>query len=938
MIAAVGVLVAWTALQKWEFPSAQHRQGDYYNLLARGFSKGSLALDLEVSPALKAAENPWDSTKRPPGAAPADVTYFNGKFYLYFGVVPVVLVIWPFQLLTGLDLPLVYVVIGFCLAAYFLLARLWLTLLDEHFPRASAWTALSGLWVLGLGGGLLALARRGSIWEMPIAAGQCFMVATALAAYRAIHAARPWRWLATAGIFLGLAVGSRPTLATAGGGMVVLVLAVGFGGGRRGWIEGGRRAAVAAVTAGGPLAIIVAALLAYNHARFGKWLEFGLNYQLTAGYEAKAQHFSLGFIRYNWLMYFWNSPQWGRDFPFLHPVQMDLKQPPGYYGYEYVYGALKISPLLWLGLILPGWWLKSRKGGRLAAFAGFLAALTVGLTATLLCFNTAAARYTADFLPWWLLMGLLGWSVVESRLKGVVWLRRTATTVVVAGALFTGGVAYCASVELHGVFRFLNPVGYAAVARVFNRPVAWIEWWLGRPVGEVELEIEFAARPGDTYEPLVTTGVSYESSYVFAHFTAPDKVRFGFSQGGKANVETEELAFEPGRTYRLQIGSGALYPPKEHPRFASWSDVEIASVKDWVSLKLDGRVILEARYPVNDAAPGHFQVGTDRGAGRRFSGKIKVVRRAGFPEIARRGDERGDVVITTRFPDAGATAPQPLVMAGRTGNADIVSYRRIDAKTMAVGYESWSAGFWESAPLALPEEHTGKLRVRLGSMLDLDDRTPLGILRETVAVWLDEKPVWWRGTVLPVVRPVSVEVGMNTIHSTAVTQRYEGRVAHWECLPAPHWRSGPFQSVELLLGGRGEGVEPLAATGASGRADTLGVEWRPGGRARLVYDHWGSLTATSEEFDWSGDLAHRVRIELPSFAWLDRSELGTMHTGQARVWFDEKPVWESEVAFFVARSDETMLARNRAGSTVTGEKLRVSVLDLQQSGARAGAR
>lgn len=934
LMSAVALVIVWTALQKWELPSAGKRQGDYYNLLARGFSKGSLALDLEVSEALKTAENPWDSTKRPPGSAPADVTYFGGKFYLYFGVVPVVLVIWPFQLLTGVDLPLVYVVIGFCLGAYFILARLWLRIVWDHFPGASRWTELGGLWVLGLAGGLLSLARRGSIWEMPIAAGQCFTAATVFAAYRAMHVKRPARWLIAAGVLLGLAVGSRPTLAVAGAGMVVLVIAVGFSGAKKmRSAEVWRRSIGAALLAGVPLAVLVMALLGYNYARFGRWLEFGLNYQLTAGYEAKAQHFSLGFLRYNWLMYFWHAPQWGRDFPFVHPVNAGLKQPPGYYGYEYVYGALKISPLLWLGLVLPGWLMIQRgERGRLAAFVGFLVAVTAALTLVLLAFNTAAARYTADFLPGWLLLGLIGWSLVELKLANLRWLRRWATAGFVAGALFTGVVAYCASVELHGVFRFLNPSGYAAVARLFNRPMAWAEKMTGRPGGRIELEVEFPEQPGDTYEPLVTMGVSYEASYAFVHFTAPGKLRLGFSQSGKLNLETEELSYEPGRKYQIEIEAGSLFPPKEHPYFEQESAVDIAAHKEWVSVRWEGRSLLEERYVLNDAAPGSVQIGTDVAVGRRFSGKILAMRRAGLPTLARPVNRGGDVVIETRLPPAGASSAQPMVRVGRTGNADFVSFRQIDGQSMALGYESWSSGFWESLPLALPATRAGMWRIRLGSMLDVDDRSPLKILRETVAVWLDERPVWWRATVLPVAQPAPVEVGMNTIQSTAMTKNYEGRVKRWERLAAPKWSAGPFRELEFLLGGRGAGAEPLVATGASGRADTLVVEWLPGERARLLYDHWGSPSVASETFSWNEAEAHRVKMELPALAALDGAQMGAVQPGKLRVWFDERLVWETDVLYFGARSDEVVLARNQAGSSTAGERLRAVVLDVVQYG------
>lgn len=931
LLTGVGVaaVITWTALQKWEFPPVKDKQLDYYNLLARGFSKGSLALDLEVPEALKNAENPWDPAKRPPGVAPQDISYFDGKYYLYFGVVPAVLVVWPFQRITGLDLPQIYTVIFFCIGAFLLLARLWLSLLKDHFPSASLTTKLGGLLALGFAGGLLVVARRGSIWEMPIAAGQFFMAATLLAAYRALRSEKPWRWLAATGLLMGLAVGSRPTLALAGGGLVVLVLAI--GGVRTAAARG--RSVRAALAAGIPLALVVGALLAYNHARFGRIFEFGLNYQLTSVYEAKAQHFSPTYAHFNWLMYFWNAPQWGRDFPFLNPVDMKLAAPSGYYGWEYTYGAFMVSPLIWFALLLPTWALGRNRGLRSNRFPILLLTVTAGLTGVLLCFNTATARYTADFMPWWLLLGLLGWAAAERSMGKWPWARRAGRSLFAATAIFTGVVAYCASVELHGVFAFLNPEGYAKVARVFNQPTALWEKAFPRPAGAIDIELIFPERPASPYEPILTTGIAYEAGYVFVHYIDSARLEFGIVQSGKRAVLSESVAFKPGQKYRLRIDTGALYPPKEHPFFATWETADVLQMKAWTSLVFDDREVLDVRYALNDASPGAVQVGVNPQENKRFSGTMVAVRRSGLPPRPMRAARGGDVLVELNFPTSPNSAPQPLVMAGKTGNADIVSIRFPDEKRFQIGYESWSAGFWESQPMAVTPGRVGTLRVRLGSLLDLDDRSPLAVLRQTVGLWVDGRPVWWREIGVPLEKEAPVEVGINTIRSTAVSGFYEGRIKRWERGEPPvPWRVGPFQALELVIGGRGEGAEPLVATGVTGAADTLAVEWLAGGQARLIYDHWSAPAIKSDPFQWPENTAHSLRLEMPSFAALDSGNTGIERAGALRVWVDGRLVWDTNATFWTASPDSVVLARNRVGASVAGERLRAVVLDVEQRG------
>ena len=929
---AGSALLAWTSLGFLGFQPIRGRQDDYYNLLVSGFRKGSLALDVKVPDALKNAEDPWNPAKRPPDVGMHDISYKNGHYYLYFGVVPAVVLFWPFRLITGNDLPFVYSSVVFSLGAFLTAAWLWLRVIRDHFPRSGLVTRLGGLAAVGLAGGQLDLARRASIWEMPIAAGHFYIVCTLASGYLALRSRRPWAWLAVAGASLGLAVGCRPTLAAAGAGLAVLVLAVGWDG-RAGGSGIGilRRTALAAISTGLPLAAILACLLAYNKARFGSPFEFGINYQLSGSFERQARHFSLSYIPYNFWLYFLKLPQWGRYFPFLHPIRFS-PQPSGYYGYEFVYGSLVVCPVLWWAAFLPAWLRRLPARAEIGAFASMVAAMAVPTTLLLLCFNTAAARYTVDFLPWWVWLGALGWAVLEARVGSG---RGSLAFAFGSTAAVSLVLAFCASVELHGLLQYWNPSGYRKLARVFDAPVALEERVFGSQAGPVEMDVTFAPRPLASYEPLITTGVEYQKNYVFVYYQSDTVVRLGYASAADSPITSKDITIVPGRKYRVRVECGSLYPPEGILYFRGWKVSEINSLKGWVRIEVAGTPVLTARRAWDEATPGSIEIGRDSGVhrfGQRFAGTISGVRReSGFPPVGE-FSPGGDVKLELGFPDEGLEGTQPLISAGKPGKADIMGIAMPDMGHIELQYESWGIGIRGSSPIALPKSRMADLRVRFGPLLRVNAASPLSILKRSIVVWMDGELIWSIHTSYPLDPSPSSNLSANEFGSSAMAKSFQGRVefAVNEPPPAP-WRAGPFSALELDLVGRGEGKEPLVTTGEGDHADMLAIEWLPGGRARLLYAHSGGRVVASPPFDWSEKTIHVLRAGMPSLPALDAKEPPGVREGVLRVALDGASVWEPNVPYFPATSASVSAGLNSAGLAAAGPELRCAVAGLRQA-------
>jgi len=923
--------LAWTALGGWELPAIGPRQPDYYNLLVAGFRKGSLALDVEVPKALLEAKDPIDVFKQAHAEAPHDVSYYKGHFYTYYGVVPAIVLFWPFRVLTGRELPLVLGSLALGIGAFVLTAWLWLRIVRDHFPRAGMATRVAGIAAAGLAGGQWVLERRISIWEPSIIIGNFFLVCMLAAAYLALTARRTFIWLALSGLALGLATGSRPTLVVAGLGFVPLLLAVakagsGAGKDKRGTLLKG------ALAAGLPLAAVGLALLAYNYARFGNPLELGLNYQLSTWNEVKRRHFRLSNIPYNAFLYFLAQPQWGRYFPFVHPI-VPPARPGFYYGYEFVYGGLVIYPVLWFGaFVLP---FVRRAAPVLRAFAATVASMALATAFVVLCFDTSAARYETDFLPWCVFLAALGWALLEDWLRERgkrAWARSLAAGFSVL-AVFSCVMAFCCSAEIHEVFETRDPDTYRRVARIFNMPAALWEHATGFKGGAVDLNVIFAKKPLQATEPLVVTGVEYQKDYAYVYYQRDDVVRFCFQHPGGTVAESEDVTIKPGRAYTVRVEFGSLYPPEGDVDFDGWRDVEVASLKAWVRISVDGRTVLVAPRHAHEASPGTLQIGADTGdgfAGHRFSGVITSSDRRGWTRPVGAMSPIGDYDITFALPGGATLVRDPLVAVGRNGHADIVGLNMKDPGHYCFAYEGYGLGIVESGIFDAPADRTLSLRVRVGSTLGIDGASPLSALARAVVVWASGNPVWWCRTFEDLGANPPIHLFSNSVGSSEFKPEFQGRLNAAAKTPfVPTWSKGPFRALEMEIGGRGQGSEPLVSTGPSGAADVLVIEWLGGGRARLLYDHSGTGIHASAPFAWPEGTLNTLRIEMPSLAALD-SRPAKGGTGGLSVLRDGRTVWAADVPFYSAGSGSVAIGRNITGCSVASPELQSVVVDLHQ--------
>lgn len=285
IIAAVAVLVALSCIlpmglsPSYNGEDPDHR--DQYEKTARAFLDGHLYLEDEPDPKLEELENPYDFYQRQDANIWYcwDHSYYKGHYYMYFGVVPVLLLFLPFRALFGVDLLAyhatqiftVFFIIGLFALFYRLAKYFFGDLSLSAYLLLSAAVSYMSLWYIigapALYCTAISSAMCMAVWSLffffGAVWGSCSLNKATLLAY-------------CGAIFGALGFGCRPTIALSN--LIVIPLLVVFIK-KRGFNKG---ILLRLLIAAAPYLLIGAGLMIYNALRFENPFEFGASYQLTA--------------------------------------------------------------------------------------------------------------------------------------------------------------------------------------------------------------------------------------------------------------------------------------------------------------------------------------------------------------------------------------------------------------------------------------------------------------------------------------------------------------------------------------------------------------------------------------------------------------------------------------------------------------------------------
>ena len=372
-----------------------------YAGLARAMAHGQLYLEEEPPQWLQDMNDPYDKGARDELQKETgeeylfDVAYHDGHYYVYFGVVPVLLFYLPFYLVTGANFP---TAIGVLIAAIAYILGVS-ALLDRfaryHFKRVSLGVFLLLQIPLVFCSGIMYLVKFPTFYSLPIMCALAFSVWGLYCWMRGRLSRHACAWYVAGSLCMALVAGCRPQF------LVLSLLAFPlfwrtFITERRILTARGAREFACLIA---PYLVVAAGIMGYNYARFGSFTDFGANYNLTVNDMTK-RGMNAGRLAPAFFSYFLQPPNVTGVFPFIQATDFDTT----YMGQtikEVTFGGIfACLPVLW---VLPfagrALRLRSRQRSTRTIWGIVVVLLVTGVLVALLDAEMAGIlqRYYADF-------------------------------------------------------------------------------------------------------------------------------------------------------------------------------------------------------------------------------------------------------------------------------------------------------------------------------------------------------------------------------------------------------------------------------------------------------------------------------------------------------------------------------------------------------------
>ena len=384
-----------------------------YQQLAEAFVKGRAYLLEEPSEALKLLENPYDYTARDAAGMVKnvdylwDTAYYQGHYYVYFGVLPCLLFYLPVRLLTGqhiLDGTVIWICAAILYAGIWQLIRTWCARRKKAVPFVLQMMATVTLF---MGSNVMACLGAPDAHDVPRMCGIALLTwglyfwISSIPTDRTEKCGVCLKRLAAGSFCMALAVGCRPNMAFYS---FVAPFLFWNNGKAFGTKEGKKLVKYLGVLLL-PYVPVAIGLMYYNVIRFGSIFDFGYAYNLTV-HDYRFVVFSLDKLVIALHYFFLKFPQLDYVFPYLKRGVFSEVDRLGHTDFYVTcsYGGLLVCNLImWF---LPNLFTKKARESRWVRVSLVLTGLAIIQMLVNMMTGGVSYNYLADFaLP----MLLAGW-------------------------------------------------------------------------------------------------------------------------------------------------------------------------------------------------------------------------------------------------------------------------------------------------------------------------------------------------------------------------------------------------------------------------------------------------------------------------------------------------------------------------------------------------
>ena len=363
---------------------------------------GKVYLEQEPSKELMNLSNPYDNTLRNTENVDYvwDMAYYNGKYYVYFGILPVLTVMAPYKFITGDYMELNTVVFIFATLTIIFIMKSIMLIFRRWFKDVP-FKFLILFFVAVISGGIIMwICRRPITYEVAIISGYYLVIQGIFFILKTIEKQKVnYIYMCLACLSLALAVACRPNLLIASLLIVPVLLKIFINN-----IKNRENILKNILVVAIPYGIVGISLMLYNYVRFDNIFEFGAQYQITVN-DMRNLGNRIMTIPIGLMSYLFKVPTIISQFPFAQ-ISYDTITFYGYYWSSAMAGGIFIlSPICFALFLIP----KIRNKINKELFFVIIMLSLVGIIICILdiVLGGNSQRYAADYAWMFLFAGMM---------------------------------------------------------------------------------------------------------------------------------------------------------------------------------------------------------------------------------------------------------------------------------------------------------------------------------------------------------------------------------------------------------------------------------------------------------------------------------------------------------------------------------------------------